>query len=301
MTAALPPTNEAAPRREGFALKVLASGSRGNCSVLVAGGSPRRITLIDAGLSPSRTRRLLADVGIQPHEVDDIVFTHLDSDHCHSGWVSALQTRTWHASIQLLDQHRGRGERMGLLVNRTELFDDDGFQLGPMRVHPVVMAHDSLGVAALRFSMDSEHGVRELGFATDVGRITGQLIDHMKGVGVLAIESNYCPHLQEASGRPAFLKRRIMGGSGHLSNQECSEAVARIQPRAHVVFLHLSQECNRPAIVSAEHTGGNVPFTISEQHRPTRWVSIPGFQPRERAAPVVTGNLFTQSRSGSVA
>ncbi len=301
MTDAPPPTELDAPRRDGVALRVLASGSRGNCSVLVSGGSPRRVTLIDGGLSPSRTRRHLADVGIQPHEVDDIVFTHLDTDHCHAGWVSALRGHLWHARVRMLHKHRGRGERMGLLTTRTELFDEDGFQLGAMRAHPVVMSHDSLGVAAFRFAVDSQDGVAELGFATDVGRVTPRLIDHMKGVGVLAIESNYCPRLQESSGRPAFLKRRIMGGSGHLSNQECADAVSRIEPRGHVVFLHLSQECNRPSLVSAEHAGGDIPFTISDQHRPTRWVPIPALRPVVRTAPVVTGNLFTQSRPGSVA
>ncbi|MEQ8769854.1 MAG: MBL fold metallo-hydrolase [Phycisphaerales bacterium] len=301
MTSPPSPTNDAAPRRDGFALRVLASGSRGNCSVLVSGGSPRRVTLIDAGLSPSRTRRHLADVGILPHEVDDIVFTHLDSDHCHPGWVSALRGRLWHARVRLLHRHRGRAERMGMLTSPTELFDEDGFELGATRAHPVVMAHDSLGVAAFRFALDSDAGVAELGFATDVGRVTSGLIEHMRGVGVLAIESNYCPQLQQSSGRPAFLKRRIMGGSGHLSNQECADAVARIEPREHVVFLHLSQECNRPALVSAEHAGGDVAFTISDQHRPTRWVPIPALPPVARTAPVVTGNLFTQSRPGSVA
>ena len=201
----------------------------------------------------------------------------------------------------VLEKHRGRAERMGLLTSPTELFDEDGFELGAMRAHPVVMAHDSLGVAAFRFALDADAGVRELGFATDVGRVTGKLVEHMRGVGVLAIESNYCPQLQESSGRPAFLKRRIMGGSGHLSNQECADAVSRIGPREHVVFLHLSQECNRPALVSARHAGGGVAFTISEQHRPTPWVPIPSLQPRVRTAPVVTGNLFTQTRPGSVA
>jgi phosphoribosyl 1,2-cyclic phosphodiesterase len=74
----------------------------------------------------------------------------------------------------------------------------------------------------------------------------------MRGVDILAIESNYDRAMQLESARPAFLKDRIMGGKGHLSNDECIDAVRAISwPREpeHVVLLHLSRECNCPGLV----------------------------------------------------
>ncbi|MEY2716643.1 MAG: putative metallo-hydrolase YycJ, partial [Planctomycetota bacterium] len=91
-----------------------------------------------------------------------------------------------------------------------------------------------------------------LGLATDLGRASGALIEAMRGVDILAIESNYDRDMQLASDRPAFLKDRIMGGKGHLSNEECIEAVRAIAwPRGpeHVVLLHLSRDCNCPDLV----------------------------------------------------
>ena len=92
----------AAPPGVEAGLCVLASGSRGNCSVLVIPDgpgehAPRRVILFDAGLSPRRTTLLLANLGIEPWEVDDIVLTHLDTDHIHPGWSSPRLT-AWRAS-----------------------------------------------------------------------------------------------------------------------------------------------------------------------------------------------------------
>lgn len=275
-------------------LCVLASGSSGNCSVLVSPAGPetdcpRHVTLIDCGLSPRKTARLLGELGIEPYEVDTLLLTHLDSDHCHTGWASALRTSMWNLTTRLHKRHRGRAERSGLLHSRTELFEDS-FETGPrISVMPTLMAHDELGVAVFRFEIrrDSVSESASLGFATDLGRATDGLIDHLEGVDTLAIESNYCPQMQADSDRPYFLKKRITGGSGHLSNQETVEAIEQIGPRDHVVLLHLSRDCNDPGLVGEMHTGSDYGFTISEQHRPTRWIWVrPGHgeppQPRVR-------------------
>ncbi len=288
------PADDANPR-----LCVLASGSSGNCSVLITPkhpGSPlaRGVTLIDCGLSPRRTFRLLAAMGIRPDEIDDILLTHLDTDHCHPGWASVLNGEGRHtgcrATLRIARRHLGRAERDGLLRSRCEPFEPAPFDLSPrLRVCPIMMSHDALGVAAFRFDFTPAGGAREhpacsLGFATDLGRVTAGLVDHLRGVDVLAIESNYCPRLQRSSARPAFLKQRIMGGSGHLSNEEAAEAADLISPREHAVFLHLSRECNRPELVSALHAGARYGHTITSQFRPSRWVPVrPGPRPTPRA------------------
>lgn len=273
MSAGAPgPWTDAMPTGAAGGVRVLASGSRGNCSVLIIPGRNPRVTLIDAGISPSRTRKLLADMGIEPWQVDDIVLTHLDADHAHAGWASALQTTQWRATLRLARRHMGRAERIGLLYSKTEPFDANPFELGPARVLPVMLDHDALGVAAFRFDIPSTAGPASIGFATDLGRATDALVRTMRGVDVLAIESNYCPHMQLASDRPAFLKRRIMDGGGHLSNEQAAQAVRAIRPRQGVVLLHLSQQCNRPGLALDAHAGAGVPVTVSDQFEPADWV-----------------------------
>lgn len=246
-------------------LCVLASGSGGNCSVLA---SARGVTLIDAGLSPRRTRRELAALGLSMGDVKAVVLTHLDTDHAHPGWTERFPEA---CRLYVHRRHLGRAERLGLLRwVRCEAFEGE-FELGGVRVRPLLVAHDDLGVASFRFCLDDGC---TLGWATDVGRVTDGLVEHLAGSDVLAIESNYCPRMQVESNRPWFLKRRIMGGNGHLSNQECLEAVRRIGPRRHVVALHLSRQCNRAELVRGLHEGAPYALTVTEQHRASEVVRL---------------------------
>jgi len=251
-------------------LCVLASGSAGNCSVLTLSRSGvRRACLIDLGLSPRRTTRLLGELGLGLHHVDDIVLTHLDTDHFHPGWAKALPC---HCTLHVHASHADSCPHFGLFGLHAAPFESAFRLRDGTPVRSVLAAHDDHGVATLRFCLPGGC----LGFATDVGRVTDPIVEHLAGVEVLAIESNYCPVMQENSGRPAFLKRRIMGGAGHLSNHEAIEAIARIAPRSHVVLLHLSRQCNDPDLVASLHEGVAYGLTITSQDRPTGWVRIVG-------------------------
>jgi phosphoribosyl 1,2-cyclic phosphodiesterase len=260
------------PPAHAPALCVLASGSSGNCSVLVYDScGQRRVCLIDAGLSPRRTEKMLEALGLTLDHLDAIILTHLDHDHFHSGWVSGLPRG---AIIRLHKRHATRARAHGRLPESHDGFEAD-FDLAPgVRVSAHMASHDELGVASFRFEFLSSGGAATFGFATDLGRVTESLVEHLSEVDVLAIESNYCPRLQQSSMRPWFLKRRIMGGHGHLSNEQTLHAVEAIAPRTHVVFLHLSRECNRPEILRELHAGADYAVTISEQDTPTRWVRI---------------------------
>jgi phosphoribosyl 1,2-cyclic phosphodiesterase len=228
---------------------VLGSCSSGNSSVLrvEAHGETRQI-LIDGGVSPRTTRGLLSALGFNPDETTDLLFTHFDHDHAKAGWARAamrdgLRLRCSHRHVPLARER-------GYPDVSIETFDarGDGFDLGAIRVIPCENPHDDGGTVAFRF--ETPAGV--LGLATDLGRASGALIEAMRGVDILAIESNYDRDMQLASDRPAFLKDRIMGGKGHLSNEECIEAVRAIAwPRGpeHVVLLHLSRDCNCPDLV----------------------------------------------------
>ncbi len=230
---------------------VLGSGSSGNASVLrVTSGRARRQILIDAGLSPRSVRGHLSALGFNLADTNEVLFTHFDTDHARDGWArvamdTGLRMRCSHRHVSLA---RARGYPDIAI----DPFDarGDGFDLGPIRVRPCENPHDTTGSIAFRFDTDAG----SLGFATDLGRVSTALIEHMRGVRLLAIESNYDPAMQESSSRPRFLKDRITNGSGHLSNHECIEAVRHMtQPDEpeHIVLLHLSRQCNCPRLVES--------------------------------------------------
>lgn len=281
----------ASPRslKTGTWLRVLASGSSGNCAIIVHQPSldtARRVWLVDAGLSPRRTTSLLGSIGLTLRDVEGAFVTHLDTDHWHPGWRRAMPE---HVRVLVHPAHTREMAAADGPGRSAACLD------GPTEISPAVTAsamladHDGEGVAVFRFHFP--HG--SLGYATDIGRPTRGVIEHLRGVDVLAIESNYCPLMQRASPRPAFLKRRIMGGFGHLSNQQSAAAAREIGPKSHVVLLHLSRQCNRPELAAREHESAPYGVTIASQHSPTPWVRIqgdtPGAMPATRTS---DGELF---------
>lgn len=309
------PARSAAANGDGRArvmLRVLASGSGGNCSVLMfESAGVRRVCLIDLGLSVRRTFQLLHAEGIRPDQIDDAILTHLDSDHAQIGWRKWLPA---HARLHVHRAHAPAARGIGLRECKAKFTPfEHAFDLHPgVRVHPVMMSHDEHGVAAFRFEIqgfgadEQDAGVYgDLGFATDLGRTTPELIDHLRGVNVLAIESNYCPVRQRESPRPEFLKKRIMGGAGHLSNEQALGAIREIAPSEHVVLLHLSRQCNCPEQVRGMHEGSAYGLTISSQFESTGWVRVSPAnvqtKPTWRAAPTTPKNvrMFSAGRGES--
>jgi len=225
---------------------VLASSSRGNATAISFDASGRFI-LVDAGLTPRGVRSALSQAQAVSsfHTLRAILLTHLDRDHWSPAWTRQLNrapvpvvVRAEHAEMALqlgVPKHCLRTVRGRFALGETA------------QAEAVEVPHDDVGSTAFRF--DCESG--SIGHATDLGAVEDRLIDAFSGLDLLSIESNYDLALQQASSRPWFLKRRIMGGRGHLSNDESAAAVARLAAGGTIrqlVLLHLSIECNRPAI-----------------------------------------------------
>ena len=289
-------------------LCVLASGSGGNCSVLdLPGHEPglRRIVLIDAGLSPRRTFRLLGEHSLDPEAITDVLLTHPDQDHLHPGWIA----RGLPGVLRLHRRHLRRAESAGYIRHGVcEPFGDrdgDAISIDSLDISISLGDHDAHGSTAMRITFASG---ATLGYATDLGAPRPDLIDHLSGCDTLAIESNYCPDLLAGSARPEFLKRRIAGGKGHLSNEQCAEMCAKASPSGSVILLHLSRECNTPGLALAGHQRRGYSAIASNQHNPTPWLDLTPAHPRATPVTTVRGagipmsqGLFTRSarRSGS--
>ena len=221
---------------------VLGSGSSGNCSLLQVGGN---WLMIDCGFSMKQTKERMGTHEIQLDMVGDVVITHLDRDHFNPVWCRTFLQRE--VRVHLHESHIARAKRAGLddacIVPFTHDFDVCG-----ATVEPVHVAHDALGT----FSFIFDTGETRFGFATDLGRVPQNLLDRFVNLDGVAFESNYDPIMQEMSNRPETLKSRIMDGDGHLSNEQSLAAICQIASESdlqHIVLLHLSRQCNSPAII----------------------------------------------------
>jgi phosphoribosyl 1,2-cyclic phosphodiesterase len=257
--------------------------------------------LIDAGLSPRLTARRLKAFGVSLHDLDAILLTHLDSDHFHRGWLRAIERFGLRLRIRIHHRHRSAAWRTGVSMRHAELFREGVGLDGCAHATSVLLAHDDCGSVGYVI----EHASLRLGYATDLGCVSPSLLREFVDLDALAIESNYDRQMQVRSARPWFLKRRIMGGAGHLSNQQCLEAVRKIDERsrlAHVALLHLSRQCNDPELVrqlyarEAPHLVDRL--TITSQRHPSPLLRVePGMARRAAPKPAVQMLLFSAADS----
>ena len=258
---------------------VLGSGSSGNCSLLQLGED--RWAMIDAGFSMKQTKLRMKTHDISMDMVNDFLLTHLDRDHFNPAWcrtIARLKIR-----VHVYKDHVARATRAGISMDCIVPFEDN-IDLYGINVETIQFAHDALGTSGFIF----DTGSVRFGFATDLGCVPSKLLDKYVNLDAIAIESNYDPTMQLESNRPQFLKERIMGGDGHLSNQQSMDAIEHIAAKSrlqHIVLLHLSRQCNTPSIVRAMYRdhlpalGGFL--TITQQDRCSRLLSV---QSRRREA-----------------
>ncbi len=222
-------------------------------------------------------------------DIAGICLTHLDRDHFNVNWEATILRygiRVFCAAHRVPDLLHFVGD--DAISRLVAPFDSDAFEPVPgVAVSSLKLAHDREGSHG--FLVDGFQ--TRLGYATDLGAVPPALIDQFCGVDLLAIESNYDPHMQRISGRPQFLQQRIMGGRGHLSNAESFAAVRAIFDRCqrkghrlpqHVVLLHRSLRCNCPQIVrNLFSTDARIEprLILSEQFDRTLWLAA---TPRER-------------------
>lgn len=228
-------------------LHILGSGSSGNSAIVAVG---RRLIQIDLGLGPRTSARRAEALGLDLDRVEAAIITHGDRDHITHTWGRTLASRP--IPVYVAEAHVGAVLSAGVpptcirrLCQTAEIADW-------LVVRTAIAPHDTEGSTSLRLEFP-RHALA-VAWLTDLGRVVPGVEALIEGCDAIAIESNYDRGMQNASPRPAFLKARIMGGHGHLSNEEALDAVARLEkasPLLAVVLLHLSRECNCPELVQS--------------------------------------------------
>jgi phosphoribosyl 1,2-cyclic phosphodiesterase len=137
-------------------------------------------------------------------------------------------------------------------------------------VRPVRVSHDADPTFAFRIDRYDSQGLAwSVGYASDLGCGSEELIEAFAGVDVLALEYNHDLKLERMSRRPQFLIDRVLSDCGHLSNVQAAELTAAVVAKSgdgfpsHLVQLHLSKECNRPELASA---AGRASLAILNPH-----------------------------------
>ena len=245
----------------------IASGSSGNC---IYAGSAATSVLIDAGISGRRIEQGLSGIDQAITDIDGILVTHEHSDHIKGIGVLArkygIPVYGTPGTLHALKENTSVGKIPDDLM--TEIRAGEMTEIGDLAVMPFAISHDAAEPVGYRIS----HNGKSAAVATDMGCYDNELIDRLKDLDVLLLESNHDVHMLQAGRYPYYLKRRIMSDKGHLSNESAGQLLSLLLHDGirQVCLGHLSRENNYEALayetVCSEVTLSDTPYRAGDFH-----------------------------------
>ena len=241
----------------------LNSGSNGNCYYV---GNETEAILVDAGISCSEIEKRMKRLGLSMHKVKAVFVSHEHTDH-----ISGLQVLTKKYQLPVYITHATlRYGRLRLQKHLITFFTAlEPIVIGNLSITAFPKFHD----AADPYSFVVCCNQIKVGVFTDIGTPCKNVIDHFQQCHAAFLEANYDDTMLEQGGYPYFLKSRIRGDKGHLSNKQALELFTAHKPSfmSHLLLSHLSKNNNCPHLVQQlfnEHADG-VKMIVASRYQET--------------------------------
>ncbi len=219
----------------------IASGSSGNCTFV---GSKHTKLLVDAGISGKKIENGLNSIEVSPEDIQGILITHEHGDHIQGLGILA---RRYHIPIY------STAETIRSILNMNSIGDipeellhyvvqDETFRINDITVEPFSISHDASNPVCYTFQADGH----KIGMATDLGKYDDYIVSKLTGSEILLLEANHDVNMLMVGGYPYYLKQRILGDRGHLSNENSAGLICRLfhKKLKYIMLAHLSKENN---------------------------------------------------------
>lgn len=218
-------------------IHTLASGSSGNATYLRFGECE---FLIDCGISRREIQKKLASLGTTLDRLSAIFITHEHSDHIKGAEMLAKYDRIPIYGLAPSLKYMTKVDPSLFHFIRS----GESVTLEDVTITPFFTPHDSLASCGYVVSYKGER----FGVCTDLGRPTNEVTDALLGCRAVLLEANYDPVMLKYGAYPPFLKSRIAGDYGHLSNEVSAKFAAFLSKSGteRILLGHLSKENNTP-------------------------------------------------------
>lgn len=224
-------------------LCTIASGSSGNCIYV---GTEKSGLLIDCGMSGKYVLNALDQIGIGHDQIKGIVVTHEHSDHISGVGILSRKLKipiyannyTWEGMEPTLGKIAVEHIKT---IKQNEIMTIDDMELSIYQI-----PHDAADPSGVCI----RHEGKQVAIATDLGYFSKEVFEAIKGSEMILLESNHDIEMLKVGSYPYYLKRRILGDKGHLSNEAAGQAVCQLAKHGvkKVVLGHLSRENNFPEL-----------------------------------------------------
>jgi len=221
----------------------LASGSSGNCQYIE---TDKVKILIDAGLSGKKIQNALISIDVDPSTINYIFVTHEHKDHTSGIGILSRRynlpiyanTNTWENMMKDI----GEVKESNILTFNSDV----EFELGDLGILPFRISHDAKEPVGYCFY----HKKTKLSLLTDTGYASEDVKKRIRNSNLLMIESNHDTEMLKMGKYPWFLKKRILGEYGHLSNEDAGKLLVEVLAgnNENILLAHLSKENNFPEL-----------------------------------------------------
>ena len=245
----------------------LQSGSNGNCVYVEAGGVR---LLFDAGISGKRASERLASAGRDIRDVDAVIISHDHNDHVSGAGVFSRKFSLPVCITSATLKAAAAKYRLGPIDDIRRFAPGQTIDFGGVRVETIATPHD--GVDGAVFVVDD--GRHRLGILTDLGFVFDGLDEVIASLDAAVLESNYDSDMLDGGPYPGFLKQRIRGPGGHISNVESAKLLQRSASKRMrwACLAHLSQENNCPQLAMQTHRNivrSDIGLYVAHRHQAT--------------------------------
>jgi phosphoribosyl 1,2-cyclic phosphodiesterase len=219
----------------------LNSGSNGNCYYV---SNSNEAVLVDIGISCRELEKRMLRSGLSIKKVKAIFISHEHTDH-----ISGVEVVSRKHKIPVyISKGTHSGSRLTIEQDLLKHFGpDEIITIGNLSVTAFQKLHD----ASDPYSFTVEGNGICIGVLTDIGEACERVIKHFKRCNAAFLEANYDAGMLETGNYPYYLKTRIRGGKGHLSNDQALSVFLnhRADFLSHIFLSHLSRENNSPELV----------------------------------------------------
>ena len=267
----------------------LNSGSNGNCYYI---GNEKEAVLVDVGISCRETEKRMKRLGLSINKVKAIFVSHEHADHIKGIPVLAAK----YGLTVYITPGTLKYCRFSLGSYPIETFQAyDPIRIGELNITAFPKLHDASEPHSFVVSCNKV----TVGVFTDIGAPCEHLIQHFKQCHAAFLEANYDEELLEKGKYPYYLKERIRGGQGHLSNKQALEFFIAHKPSymSHVILSHLSKENNCPDLVHnlfSQHAGNTI-ITVASRFNETALYKINKSNQKGEASTVILGRPVQMS------
>ncbi len=248
----------------------LQSGSNGNCTYIETGCLK---LLFDAGITGSQASERLSAFGRDIRDVDALIISHDHSDHVrYAGVYQRKYGLPIYITPRTLDRSAGQYD-LGKLTNINYFTAGEDINFDNVSVQTIPTPHDAADSSVFVVSS----GKKRLGIMTDLGHAFNELSAVIPTLDGIFIESNYDPEMLANGPYPPFLKQRIRGPEGHLSNREAAELLLTGRRLKWACLAHLSNNNNDPEAALRTHreiVGDHLDLITASRFAPTGILSL---------------------------